>query len=392
MLPDRLVPALFAALTLLPATGSWAQAGAPDAKSVEGKSTDTKAADSKVTDGKTADIKARQASEARINDAATWLAGLQVDPSPDLARAQKDTDAAWSSMRNTRLAAMADFAKKHFAPERADCGTLFYPFSGPDILNAISLFPACRQYVLFGLEPVGELPPIDRMNAEQKAAVLEDMHRAQQNMLRRNFFVTRYMSTDLNTPNLKGVLPIMVAMLARMGYDVLDIVPGKLDGTAPPAPGTRTRSARVHFALHGGGPVQEIFYASFDASDEGLERHPEFLTFMHPVHPTLTLMKAASYLLHDKTFLRMRTLIAEKSPLIIQDDSGMPYAELLADGFTVELYGSYVGTIPVFNYRYQKDLAAAYQALPTRTNLPFAWSYAWKPSEESLQVARKKAS
>lgn len=347
-----------------------------------------------LADGATAQAPAQTRAQAptRINEVATWLAGMQLDPSPDLARAQRDTDEAWVKMRKTRLAAMDAFARQHFAAEREHCGTLFYPFSGPDILNALSLFPACRQYVLFGLEPVGELPPLDQLDAQQKAAVLADMHKAQQYILRRNFFVTQYMSTDLNTPNLKGVLPIIATTLARMGYDVIDIVPGKLDGSAPPAPGTRTRSVRVHFAVHGGGPVQEIFYASFDASDAGLERNGGFLQFMEPVQPAVTLMKAASYLLHDKTFGRMRALIAQKSPLIIQDDSGMPYGQLLAGGFSVELYGSYVGTIPAFRYRFQKDLAAAYNAQATHTALPFAWSYAWKPSEESMQVARKKAS
>ncbi len=327
-----------------------------------------------------------------INAVATWLAGMELDPDPELAHVQQETDAAWAKMRKTRLAPMDAFARQHFAGEREHCETLFYPFSGPDILNALSLFPACRRYVLFGLEPVGELPPLDQLNEQQKAAVLADMHKAQQYILRRNFFVTQYMSSDLNTPNLKGVVPILATTLARMGYDLIDVVPGNLDGTAPPAAGGRTRSVRVHFAAHGGGPVQEIFYASFDASDAGLERNPAFLRFMEPVQPTVTLMKAASYLLHDKTFQRLRTLIAQKSPLIIQDDSGMPYAELLASGFDVELYGSYVSTIPAFNYRFQKDLAAAYRSQPTHTALPFAWSYAWKPSEESMQVARKKAS
>jgi hypothetical protein len=107
------------------------------------------------------------------------------------------------------------------------------------------------------------------------------------------------------------------------------------------------------------------------------------------VQPTVTLLKAASYLLAEKNFSRMRGLIEEHSRLVVQDDSGLPYAELLAHGYSVELLGDYVGTIPQFRYRYQKDLAAAYARLPAHEALPFAWSYAWKPAEEALQVARR---
>lgn len=331
------------------------------------------------------------AASQDVNATATWLAGLRPDSSPELQQAKQETDAAWARMRQTRLAPMDAFARKHFAPERKACDTLFYPFAGPDILNALAFFPSCRQYVLFGLEPVGELPALAHLDAEQQAQVLADMHQAQQYILRRNFFVTQYMNKDLNTPNLKGVLPIMVATLARMGYTVIDIVPGNLDGSAPPTAGAQPHSVRVHF-MAGAGPVQEVFYAKFDASDAGLERNPAFLRFIEPIKPTATLLKAASYLLHDKTFSRMRALIARKSPLIIQDDSGMPYADLLAGGFAVELYGHYVGTIPAFSYRYQKDLASAYEARAAVEPLPFAWSYAWNRREEALQIARKKAS
>jgi len=73
----------------------------------------------------------------------------------------------------------------------------------------------------------------------------------------------------------------------------------------------------------------------------------------------------------------------------VQDDTGLPYALMLRDGFRVELYGNYVGTIPAFRYRYQTDLAAAYKEQGNHLPLPFAWSYAWRRDEASLQVARR---
>jgi len=331
------------------------------------------------------------AAQTPVLDTARWLAGLQLDSDSPVGRAQFDTNAAWEALRVSRLAPMKGFAEQHFPVERAGCDTLFYPFGGPDIVNALSFFPGCRRYILFGLEHVGELPQLERLSVQQKELVLADMHRAQQTIVKRNFFVTQYLSSDLNTPHLKGVLPLMSAMLVRMGYVVLDIELANLDGSTPVAAGTRPRAVRIHFQGQGEGPVQELVFASFDASDEALARNPAFLAFMAPIQPTVTLIKAASYLLHDKSFRRMRDLVEEKTSLLVQDDTGLPYAELLADGFEVELYGNYVDTIPVFQYRFQKDLAWAYRAQPVHTVLPFAWSYAGRRAEAALQVARKRA-
>jgi hypothetical protein len=330
------------------------------------------------------------AAQTPVYDTARWLAGLQLDASAPVSQVQAETNAAWDRLRVTRLAPMKAFAETHFPVERAHCDTLFYPFGGPDIINALSFFPSCRRYILFGLEHVGDLPHLERMSAQQKELMLADMHKAQQYILRRNYFVTQYMSSELNTPNLNGVLPMVSATLVRMGYVILDVETANLDGSSPVAAGTRPRAVHVHFQAADGGPIQELVFASFDASDEGLAKNPAFLTFMQPIQPTVTLMKAASYLLHDDSFGRMRELVEKKTSLLVQDDTGLPYAKLLADGFTVELYGNYVDTIPVFHYRYQKDLAGAYRAQPAHTALPFAWSYARRREEAALQVARKR--
>jgi hypothetical protein len=183
----------------------------------------------------------------------------------------------------------------------------------------------------------------------------------------------------------------MAATLVRMGYRIEDIELANLDGSVPAAAGVRPRAVHVHFRQQADGPLQELVFASFDASDEGLAKNPAFLQFMVPIEPTVTLMKAASYLLHDASFRRMRELVEQKTSVLVQDDTGLPYSALLADGFNVELYGNYVDTIPVFHFRYQKDLASAYRAQASHAVLPFAWSYARRREEAALLVARKKA-
>jgi hypothetical protein len=323
------------------------------------------------------------------NDTARYLAGMSLQGNAPANPRAKSLDESWRKVGATRLASMRDFAAKHLGQEQQQCKTLFYPFSGPDALNALTLFPRCEKYVMFGLEPAGELPLLDKLDAKGKAAVLDDMQKAQDFIIRRNFFVTRYMQSELNTPHIKGVLPLMSATLVRMGYEIRDVRSMNVDGTAfTEASGKLARAVAIIFGIPG-QKAQEIFYADFDASNDGLRVHPGFLHYMEGVNDTITVMKAASYLCHDNTFSTMRDLIESRSVVIVQDDSGLPYKSLKASGFDVELYGNYVGVIPVFSYRLQRDLASAYAQAKQKQALPFSWSYAERPSEEALQIARR---
>jgi hypothetical protein len=324
-----------------------------------------------------------------VNDVARWLAGLDNEIASPASGERQRLDAAWAALAASRTMPMREFASRHLAREQVECGTLLYPFSGPDALNAVTLFPACDSYVLFGLEPVGDLPRPQRMSESERTAVLADMFKAEQYIIRRNFFVTEYMRDDLNTPHLRGVVPIIGAMLVRMGYEVRRVQMMQVDGSPQPADTPRRpRAVEIGFGRPG-GPTQRLFYANFDASDDGLKRNPAFLKAVADVHGAVTLLKAASYLLHDSSFSTMRGLIETRSRLIVQDDSGLPFSRIKAAGFDVELYGNYVGTIPVFRYRYQRDLAGAYAQAGDREPLAFAWSYATQRSQEALQIARR---
>jgi hypothetical protein len=315
-----------------------------------------------------------------LNDTARWLAGVET---PVTGANQK----GWDALARKRTPALRAFAERHLAKEQT-CDTLFYPFSGPDMLNAVSLFPACKKYVLFGLEPVGELPDLGKLDDKSQAAVRADMDKAQIYLVARNYFVTQYMGRELRTPHLKGVLPLVSAMLVRTGYELHDVSWANTDGSPWDAASAASPHAmRLRFAKPG-GPEQELFYASFDASNKGLKAHPGFLQFMAGVKPTATLIKSASYLLHDETFSTMRDLV-EKSPVVVQDDTGLPYHRLLGRGYKVELYGDYTGVLPVFKYRYQPELARAYAALQPKEALQFPWSYMYRIGGVGLQIARK---
>ena len=61
----------------------------------------------------------------------------------------------WKQFQEPNLERMRTWWKGR-AP--ATYSTVFYPFGGPDIANALALFPDADTYLLFGLEAPGAIP------------------------------------------------------------------------------------------------------------------------------------------------------------------------------------------------------------------------------------------
>ena len=113
---------------------------------------------------------------AGINAAAQFMAGL-----PDAPQALVQTAAwkehaefmrsAWSRLSTRQVAAMSIWRDAELGRACPSGGTLMYPFSGPDFLNAQWLFPGCGTFIMFGLEPIGEVPNLEAMNEIGRAHV-----------------------------------------------------------------------------------------------------------------------------------------------------------------------------------------------------------------------------
>src|SRR5687767_14262933 len=99
------------------------------------------------------------AVRARINAVAQLMAGL-----PNKAHAFTQTAAwkehsdymrtSWVRLYARQVAAMTTWRDAKLGQACPASGTLMYPFSGPDLLNAHWLFPACETIVMFGLEHI----------------------------------------------------------------------------------------------------------------------------------------------------------------------------------------------------------------------------------------------
>ena len=95
-------------------------------------------------------------------------------------------------------------------------------------------------------------------------------------------------------------------------------------------------------------------------------------------------MKSASYLLHEPNFSHIRELIFERSSMLVQDPSSMPYRTLAEKGWTVDLHGRHVEAPASFRKYEQADLVRASGA--GGRSLGFGIGYHTDPRSAALIV------
>ena len=349
--------------------------------------------------GETVAIDARSTSTARL------LAGVGSDYGPHAHVAaldawqkhRKSLAPRWERLRRERLSVMVNWRDQVLRADLDRCRTLLYPFSGPDFLNAYLMFPRCETYVLFGLEPPGEVPALESMSPADTAALLEDVRTAFRDILARNYFITKHMSEQLHTPRLKGVLPLVLVSMGLLDLRVAAVEPFDLARLPGPHPGARASAERrakgvkVTFFRPPAGKPQSLYYLALNVANGALRANPEFLPFLKGFKPSMTFMKSAAYLLQAKEFARLRETLLDVSEVLVQDDTGIPYRVLRDRKFEIQLFGRYAPPIRDFPDAYQEDLAAAFEQAGKVSELPFPFGYHWKQGRSGLMVARNTA-
>jgi hypothetical protein len=337
---------------------------------------------------------------AELTAIARLLAG--VDPqggSTDLqAIARSD---AWKSHRKAsrygdrqlqdRLERMDRWQRTTLPPARTGAA-LIYPFSGPDFVNAFALFPDYKTYVFFSLEPPGDIPVLTTMDEHQRSELFSDLRGALNDLIALNFFITPNMQENLHTEALQGTVPVLLAQMGLLGLSVHSVEPFDPWPSSAPRAGARGASEgkpalplqAVKIEFDDRAKVRRtLLYLSLDVSDGQLRFYPEFEPWLRSFEGPTVLLKSASYLLHGSNFRKVRGVVRERARLIVQDDTGMPYRLLLADGFQISLYGQYERPVKLFENRYQKDLDDAFGSAGNTDPVPFPFGYNWRKDGRS---------
>lgn len=355
---------------------------------------------------------AHSVEAATPNDTARFLAGLPPASDSPLAALTRDPawqqharyfDSIFAREESVSLSKIRAFSRERLT-EKHD--TMFYMFSGPDFLYAVSFFPSATTYVMSGLEPVGEVPQLTGLPRPTVDGTLRNLESSLGSLLSFSFFITKNMKTQLREGPAYGTLPILYVFLARTGKTIHEVSFGGLDKDGnfqtpderASADGSGKKSRRsaptaapgvkIVFS-DGNGPQQTLYYFSTNLADGSFERSG-FLTFCSKFGPADSFLKSASYLMHTGGFNRVRDFLLEHSATILQDDSGIPFAYFDPKQWRLQPFGHYVGPLSIFGRPYQERLGELFHkgnAVP----LDFGVGYRWRKNESNLLLAQRTA-
>ncbi|MEZ2331564.1 hypothetical protein AB6802_17730 [Mesorhizobium sp. RCC_202] len=263
------------------------------------------------------------------------------------------------------------WAQRNLAAHRTTVKTIFYPFGGPDLLFPFHLFPQADEYILVGAEPCGSWPPAEGLDGLALTGIADILR----HYLDSSYFVTKDLRAQLTSSGIGGVLPLLIAQIAHAGLPLHRIDPVDGSGTA----------IRILFGDRA-APTR-LTYFQQDLRDEHWSREAPLSRHLRAGYRFATFVKSASYLLHEAPFERLRRLLRERTDLLVQDPSGIPYSLLSAWGWHIELHGRFVADIPVFAKYDQSDLAAAYGDSDELPALPFGIGYLNDADTAGLIVA-----
>jgi hypothetical protein len=332
--------------------------------------------------------------------------------------------------RISKLAAFRDTVlSKQVKPEK----TLFYPFSGPDILYADIFFPEVDTFILFGLEPVGTLPDLNSIANDSLENYFRKLNTSLNAILKFSFFRTESMHKDLRNAEVNGTIHLLLLFLNRTANEIVSVKPLTIDtlghkryystfaelkasgsttkelAIVSKSPGKSNKSPKngeaekpltpPHYLSAKGveilfksasGKLKTLRYYSLNAADQALKNNPGFVTYLNNLKNFNTYLKGASYLLHKDYFSIVRNTILKGSSTVVQDDSGIAIKYFLdSDSWDYKLYGDYTKPISLFRNAYQKKLDSLYKANGS-THLGFGIGYNFKDKNSNLMVAKRK--
>lgn len=349
-----------------------------------------------------------------LNDIVHYLAGMKTDSSAAIPASllnlpfyklyRDSMNRGFDHIETIRLSKMREWAKTEMAPELAAPRTVFYPFSGPDILHCIQFYPDADQYIMLALEKPGAVPSMNKMDAVSTKNTLSSILKSLEDIFGKSYFITRKMMTDVDN-SWNGVAPVAAVFLARSDYNILDIKYKQLhdDGaifseiTADSLSHCRNSCVEIYFQKKGSEKISKIVYFRTNLCDsasykiEGFKDNKPLQAYLNNLPDCYTYLKSASYLMSYKNFSIIREICLRKSKSILQDDTGIALKYLDKNKWDMHFYGNYVSPVKDFSGVYQEELHKIYSDTVKVKPLPFSLGYHWasKNTQNLMKFVKK---
>ena len=350
-------------------------------------------------------------SPSPIDDTSRWISGLiprggHLDRSliedPQWRTYAARIDRLWTDAMRPVLDRMTAWAQERIDPD--DHRAVFYPFSGPDILNALHLYPQSHDYLLIALENEGAIPPLPKALDKETLKGLKTLESYVRGHVLRNFFITHEMGGKTDKAGLgshlyTGVSSLILFFLVRSGHEIIKMrsvslsPSGRLKGVSDPSQLTAPYVSGVEILFrklsessedkgnHQSSPAltQRVVFLKANISDTNISQALGLIPFILSYGSFNSLVKAASYLMHYSNFDSIRNLLLSRSHHIISDDTGIPFHFFNENpnDWRLELYGSYTRPNPsskTFAKHCQLDFKKAMKEKGLGS-LPFRFGY-----------------
>ena len=326
-----------------------------------------------------------------LNSLARILAGIPLEEGDTLysvtqteawSKHAAELNRMWTNSMET-LNKVEAIRENDFADITARAENVFYSFSGPDFPFMATFFPKAKTYYMMGLEHAGT--PITAKEFNTKT--YEKYQKALLDLLRRSYFITSYMSSDLHNSEIDGTVPIFMVLMARMGYEIISIDYQKLDTEGNWVANEKPTSfVCIRFFHPEENEEKALYYLCTNLEDKHFDPKVQAMIDKIDADSTVSFVKSCSYCLHYGSFSQIREDILKHSFALVQDDTGITYKTLVDRGWNTILYGQYTHPIDLFpSSVFQKALDQAYATRDDIRPLGFRFGYNFKGS--SLIVA-----
>lgn len=340
--------------------------------------------------------------DSKLVETTQFLAGKPLSPSSSLFQLTTDKryvayvdemKKSWDRLQQKNLDAIEQWRKQNLPAKYNK--TIFYPFSGPDILNAVAFFPDGDEYIMFGLEPCGDVPAPHAIAKERVFSGLRGLRASLNEILNMNFFKTIDMQKEVSTNEFNSMISIIMWFLGQLNYEVINankiwIDDSSLITTLPPI--TKQNKyipgAEIFFK-DAADYIKRVRYFQINVIDNSLSHYTNFIPHLDSYKRYTTIIKSASYLMHnDNKFTKIRNLTLQHSDLILQDDSGVALKFFSPYQWKLTFFGVYTKPVPLFVHRYQLELKEKFDTL-SKGPLPFSYGYNSGIGNSNLMLAER---
>jgi len=292
-------------------------------------------------------------------------------------------------VKTKRLSQMQTFSQMELASDKIGEGTLLYPFSGPDALHAVTLFPNYKQYIFIAFEPPGSFRKFSSTDTTGVPDYLLSVQRTIQEVTNLSYFITDRMRKYITKENIDGALPLIALFLAETDHTLIGYgkryvhADGSINEIAKDTFSIPALDIHdMYFKTGSSQTIQRLTYIYANlgnaayAGKIGFLKNSPLLSYLGSLKGFNTYVKSASYLMHNAGYSGIRDFVLKKTHSILQDDTGVPFEYFDQKQWNFVFYGRYSRPINLFAGRYSAKLDSAYvHPESIKKPLPFMMGY-----------------